>query len=139
MTLTTGTCPSSSCPSPSPSPSNPNLPTANSEQQGQGEGQEKQRDLASVSALVASLAPRIRALMAQNPLRVSLGGLAVMQPDPARAHVLYVELELRSADGRRLRAVCGTCCFSFFFSETDALFFPTAPLRFLPLERARGI
>jgi hypothetical protein len=101
---------------------NPN-PTAHSEQQqqnlsasatgsGQGQEQEHQRDLASAEALLAGLAPRLRALLAQNPLRVPLGRLAVMQPDPARAHVLYAEPDLRSTDdGRRLRAVCGACCF----------------------------
>ncbi|KAH9970923.1 AKAP7 2'5' RNA ligase-like domain-containing protein [Russula compacta] len=64
-------------------------------------------DLAGATALLASLAPRVRALLAHNdPLRVPLGRLAVMQPDPARAHVLYVEPDLRSPDGQRLRAVC---------------------------------
>jgi activating signal cointegrator complex subunit 1 len=108
----------------SSSPSNPNHPTANSNSEQQGRAQEQgqeqeeeQRDLASASALLASLAPRVRALMALNPLRVPLDRLAIMQPDPARAHVLYAEPDLRSADGRRLRAVCGACCFSFFFLD----------------------
>jgi hypothetical protein len=88
---------------------NPN-PNPNPTEHGQGQGQhERQRDLASATALLASLAPRVRALLAQNPLRVPLGRLAIMQPDPARAHVLYVEPDLRSTDGRRLRAVCGAC------------------------------
>jgi len=64
------------------------------------------RDLASATALLASLAPRIRSVLAHDPLRVPLGRLAIMQPDPARAHVLYVEPDLRSPDGHRLRAVC---------------------------------
>ncbi|KAH9952934.1 AKAP7 2'5' RNA ligase-like domain-containing protein [Russula dissimulans] len=64
------------------------------------------RDLASAMALLASLAPRIRSVLAHDALRVPLGRLAIMQPDPARAHVLYVEPDLRSPDGRRLRAVC---------------------------------
>ncbi|KAI0248297.1 kinase A anchor protein [Lactifluus subvellereus] len=63
-------------------------------------------DLAGATALLASLAPRIRAVLAHSPLRVPLGRLAVMQPNPARAHVLYVEPDLRSPDGGRLRAVC---------------------------------
>jgi activating signal cointegrator complex subunit 1 len=66
-------------------------------------------DLAGATALLASLAPRIRAVLAHNPLRVPLSRLAVMQPDPTRAHVLYIEPDLRSPDGRRLRAVCGAC------------------------------
>ena len=77
-------------------------------------------DLAGATTLLASLAPRIRAVLANNPLRIPLGRLAIMQPDPARAHVLYVDPDLRSPDGRRLRAVCGTLrsllFFSFFFS-----------------------
>ena len=88
----------------STSSSNPNLNPNLTEQ-----GHEQQRDLASAAALLASLTPRVRALLAQNPLRVPLGRLAIMQPDPARAHVLYVEPNLRSTDGRRLRAVCGAC------------------------------
>lgn len=65
-------------------------------------------DLAGATALLDSLAPRIRAVLAQSPLRVPLGRLAVMQSDVRRAHVLYAEPDLRSsADGRRLRAVCG--------------------------------
>lgn len=77
---------------------------------------DRDRDLASATALLASLTPRIRALLAHNdPLRVPLGRLAVMQPDPARAHVLYVEPDLRSPDGRRLRAVCGMFAFFYFF------------------------
>ena len=64
-------------------------------------------DLAGATTLLASLAPRIRAVLANNPLRIPLDRLAIMQPDPARAHVLYVEPDLRSPDGRRLRAVCG--------------------------------
>jgi activating signal cointegrator complex subunit 1 len=67
------------------------------------------RDLAGATALLDSLAPRIRAVLAQNPVRVPLGRLAVMQSDPERAHVLYAEPDLRSPDGRRLRAVCGAC------------------------------
>jgi A-kinase anchor protein AKAP7 len=77
------------------------------------------RDLASATALLTSLAPRIRTLLAQNHVRVSLGRLAIMQPDPERAHVLYAEPDLRSPDGRRLRAVCGVY---FFLSTTDTIF-----------------
>ena len=53
--------------------------------------------------------------LAQNPLRVPLGRLAIMQTDPARAHVLrvYAELDLRPPDGRRLREICGAC-YGFF-------------------------
>src|SRR5258708_7629707 len=83
------------------------------------------RDLASATGLLTSLAPRIRTLLAQNHVRVPLGRLAIMQPDPERAHVLYAEPDLRSSDGRRLRAVC------------DAYFFPL----FLPffLSPGRGM
>ena len=79
-----------------------------------GQGQGQGHDLAGATALLDSLAPRIRAVLAQSPLRVPLGRLAVMQSDPTRAHVLYAEPDLRSPDGRRLRAVCGARCFSFF-------------------------
>jgi activating signal cointegrator complex subunit 1 len=65
-------------------------------------------DLAGATTLLDSLAPRIRAVLANDPLRIPLGRLAIMQPDPARAHVLYVDPDVRSPDGRRLRAVCGT-------------------------------
>ncbi len=82
-------------------------PDPNCEQSQQG--QEQQHDLTSAAALLASLAPRIHALLARSPLRVPLGRLATMQQDPERAHVLYVEPDLRSPDGRRLGAVCGTC------------------------------
>ena len=53
--------------------------------------------------------------LALNPLRVPLqvGRLAIMQTDPARAHVLYVELDLRPPDGRRLREICGAWCVFF--------------------------
>jgi activating signal cointegrator complex subunit 1 len=76
-----------------------------------GHDQGHGHDLAGATALLASLAPRIRAVLADNPLRVPLGRLAVMQPDPARAHVLYTEPDLRSPDGHRLRVVCGACAF----------------------------
>ncbi|KAI0299562.1 hypothetical protein BC826DRAFT_1102683 [Russula brevipes] len=82
-------------------PGPPRPPDRNSNINNDGE-----RDLAGATALLASLAPRIRAVLAHSPLRVPLGRLAVMQPDPTRAHVLYVEPDLRSSDGRRLRAVC---------------------------------
>ena len=124
MSLTNGTSSSSS---------NPNHSTANSnsEQQGQGQGQEEQRDLASADALLASLAPRVRTLLAQNPPRVPLGRLAIMQSDPASAHVLYAEPDLRSTDGRRLRAVCGECCFFFFDGHPYSLPLPSC---FFPRE-----
>ena len=123
---------SSSSSSSSSSNSNPNHhhPTANSnsEQQRRSQGEELEEqpasgrdlDLASASALLASLAPRLRALLAHNPLRMPLGGkLVIMQPDPARAHVLYAEPDLRSSDdGRRLRAVCGALVAIFFFFLT---------------------
>lgn len=70
---------------------------------------EMEMDLAGATRLLASLASGIHALLEHSPLRVPLGGLAVMQSDPARAHVLYVEPDLRSPEGRRLRAVCGAC------------------------------
>ena len=106
-------------------------PTANNSGHRQEQEQEQQEqrdlDLPSAAALLDSLAPRLRALLAQNPLRVPLGGLKVMQPDPARAHVLYAEPDLRSLDGRRLRAVCGACCCSnFYFFGTETVF-PTLP------------
>jgi activating signal cointegrator complex subunit 1 len=94
-----------------PAGANPN-PSSSSEQ-GQGQGQGGARDLAGAMALLASLAPRVRAVLAQNPLRVPLGRLAIMQTDPARAHVLYAEPDLRSSHGRRLREVCGACCLLF--------------------------
>ncbi|KAH9043549.1 AKAP7 2'5' RNA ligase-like domain-containing protein, partial [Lactarius deliciosus] len=67
---------------------------------------ETERDLAAAARLLADLAPRIRAILARAPLRVPLGRLTVMQPDPMRAHVLYAEPDISSPDGRRLRAVC---------------------------------
>jgi hypothetical protein len=66
-------------------------------------------NLEGATALLASLAPRIRALLDHSPLRIPLARLAAMQQDPTRVHVLYVEPDLRSPDGRRLRAVCGVC------------------------------
>ena len=42
-------------------------------------------------ALLASLASCVCAVLAQNPLRVPLGGLVIMQTDPAHAHVFYAE------------------------------------------------
>jgi hypothetical protein len=110
----------------SPSP-NPNPNPSSGQGQGQGQGQEQQRDLASATALLASLAPRLRALLAQNPLRVPLGRLATMQPDPARAHVLYAEPDMRSTDGRRLLAVCGACCFCFFLTG-QRISYPSPPV-----------
>jgi hypothetical protein len=71
--------------------------------------QEKTHDLAGATRLLAELAPRIRAALERAPLRVPLGRLAVMQPDPTRAHVLYAEPDISSPDGRRLRALCGMC------------------------------
>ena len=70
---------------------------------------EQTHDLAGAARLLAGLAPRIRAILARAPLRVQLGRLAIMQPDPTRAHVLYAEPDISSPDGRRLRAVCGAC------------------------------
>ncbi|KAH8989573.1 AKAP7 2'5' RNA ligase-like domain-containing protein [Lactarius akahatsu] len=67
---------------------------------------ETERDLAAAARLLADLAPRIRAILARAPLRVPLGRLTVMQPDPTRAHVLYAEPDISSPDGRRLRTVC---------------------------------
>jgi hypothetical protein len=68
---------------------------------------ESELNLAGATTLLVSLAPRIHALLAHEPLRVPLGSLAIMEPDPTRAHVLYVEPDLTSPDGQRLRAVCG--------------------------------
>ena len=100
-----------------------------------GQGQRQRHDLAGATALLDSLAPRVRAVLAQSPLRVPLGRLAVMQSDPTRAHVLYAEPDLRSSDGRRLRAVCGARCFSFllFFRSNHHLpqLFPGERLRTL--------
>jgi hypothetical protein len=77
--------------------------------------------LASAEALLTSLAPLLRALLAQNTLCVPLGRLALVQPDPARAHVLYAEPGLQSTDGRHLRVVCGACCFCFFMVRSRKL------------------
>ncbi|KAH9968324.1 AKAP7 2'5' RNA ligase-like domain-containing protein [Lactifluus volemus] len=65
-------------------------------------------DLASATTLLDNLVPSIRTMLANNPLRVPLdcSRLKVMQPDPTRAHVLYLEPDSRSSDGLRLRAVC---------------------------------
>ncbi len=41
-------------------------------------------------------------------MRVPLGRLVIMQPDPERVQVLYAEPDLRTPDGQRLVAVCGT-------------------------------
>jgi activating signal cointegrator complex subunit 1 len=82
-------------------------PNHNHNPSSEGQG----RDLAGARALLASLAPRIRAVLAQSPLCVPLGRLVSMQTDPERAHVLYAEPDLRPPDGQRLRAVCGACCF----------------------------
>ena len=121
---------SSSSSSPTPSSPNPNPTTsANSEQE---QEQQPNRDLASAEALLASLAPRLRALLVQNTLRVPLGRLAVMQPDTARAHVLYAEPDLRSTDGRRLLAVCGAFCFCYIVFGFDGHCISCCPsLRFL--------
>ena len=131
MTLTSGSA--------LPSSSSHKNSTANNSghRQEQEKEQQEQRDLdlPSAAALLDSLAPRLRALLAQNPLRVPLGGLKVMQPDPARAHVLYAEPDLRSPDGRRLRAVCGACCCSTFFFERIPYFLPFHPPVSFPLER----
>jgi hypothetical protein len=106
MSLTTTTTTTTTAAASSPNP----IPTADSNsEQGQGREQEEQRDLASAEALLDSLAPRLRALLAQNPLRVPLDRLATMQHDPARVHVLFAEPDLHSTDGGRLRAVCGAC------------------------------
>jgi hypothetical protein len=49
---------------------------------------------------MASASPaHIRAVLAHSLLHVPLGRLAVMQSNPMRAHVLYLELDLRSPDG----------------------------------------
>ena len=92
-----------------PADAHPSTNPSSSSEQARGGA----RDLAGAVALLASLAPRVRAVLARNPLRVPLGRLAIMQTDPARAHVLYAEPDLRSPDGRRLREVCGACCFLF--------------------------
>jgi len=110
--LTLGVMSLTSSHSPSLNPANPASNSGQEQKQEQEQGQ--QRDLASATALLTSLAPRLRALLAQNPLRVPLDKLAIMQPDPARAHVLYAEPDLRSTDGQRLRSVCGACCFGPF-------------------------
>ncbi|KAF8495765.1 hypothetical protein F5888DRAFT_1709977, partial [Russula emetica] len=55
------------------------------------------------TALLASLAPLIRALLAQRPLRMPRGRLGIMQLGPERAHVLYAEPDLLSSDGRACR------------------------------------
>ncbi|KAI0262406.1 kinase A anchor protein [Gloeopeniophorella convolvens] len=63
------------------------------------------RDLAGARALLDSLRPRILELLAHTPLLVRLDKLATMQPDPTCAHVLYAAPDVRSSEGRRLRAV----------------------------------
>jgi hypothetical protein len=78
-------------------------------------------DLAGATSLLAELAPRIRAALERAPLRVPLGRLVAMQPDPIRTHVLYAEPDISPADGRRLCAVCSTCASFLPFSTP----FPT--------------
>ena len=69
--------------------------------------------------------PRVRAALAQNPLRVPLGRLEILQTDSARTHVVYAEPDLRSLDGRRLREVCRACyLFLFGLIDTIRFFFP---------------
>ena len=56
-----------------------------------------------------------------------------MQPDPARAHVWYVEPDLRSPDGRRLRAVCGTfLIFPYFLCIFSPIFILAASFLRVP-------
>jgi activating signal cointegrator complex subunit 1 len=98
--LTLGVMTLAPAPAPDPNPSS----------EGQERGTRGTSDLAGATALLESLAPRIRTVLAQSPLRVPLGRLAIMQSEPERAHVLYAEPDVRSPDGRRLRAVCGACC-----------------------------
>src|SRR6266851_7460232 len=95
---------------------------------------EPELDLPSTTTLLASLAPCIRAMLAHSLLCVPLGRLAVMQPDPVCAHMLYVEPDLRSPDGRRLCMVCGVCVFFLFFHFFWAALF----LIFLPLSPPPG-
>jgi hypothetical protein len=67
---------------------------------------------ASATTLHDNLAPNIRTILADSPFRVPLDSssrLQVMQPDPTRAHVHYLEPDFRSSNGRHLRAVCGAC------------------------------
>jgi hypothetical protein len=64
-------------------------------------------EFAGATTLIVSLAPCIHALLAHQLLRVPLGRLAIIEPDPTRAHVLYVEPDLAPLDGQRSRAVCG--------------------------------
>jgi hypothetical protein len=84
-------------------------------------------DLASAMTLLDNLVPSIRTMLANNPLRVPLdcSRLKVMQPDPTRAHVLYLEPDSRSSDGLRLRAVCGACGCPFFTHITHWQNFPS--------------
>jgi hypothetical protein len=70
---------------------------------------EKAHHLVVATRLLAGLTPRIRAALERAPLRVQLGRLALMQPHPTHTHVVYAEPDISSADGRSLRAVCGTC------------------------------
>jgi hypothetical protein len=84
----------------------------------QEEEERKKHHLAGATRLLAELAPRVRAALERAPLRVPLGRLAIMQPDPTRAHVLYAEPDISSPDGRRLRAVCGTLCFLPIFTPS---------------------
>ncbi|KAF8495770.1 hypothetical protein F5888DRAFT_1710026 [Russula emetica] len=57
-------------------------------------------------ALLASLAPLIRALLAQRPLRMPRGRLGIMQSGPERAHLLYAEPDLLSSDACGISACC---------------------------------
>ena len=111
-------------------------PTADNSEHRKEQEQQEQRDLdlPSAAALLDSLAPRLRALLAQNPLRVQLGGLNIMQPDPARAHVLYVEPDMRSPDDRCLRGLWCVLLFNFFFWNENPISYPHPPVSF-PLER----
>lgn len=87
---------------------------------------------AKATALLASLAPLIRAQLAQRTQRMLPGILGIMQSDPAHSHVLFAEPDLLSPDGRRLHVVCSLCCVPFrqipSFSPSG-LFFPGQGVR----------
>src|SRR6266851_3272278 len=95
---------------------------------------EPELDFPSTTMLLASLAPCIHTVLVHSLLCVLLSRLVVMQPDPVCTHMLYVEPDLCSLDGRRLCMVCGVCVFFLFFHFFRAALF----LIFLPLSPPPG-
>lgn len=79
---------------------------------------QKQKTLKSALELLISLQPRATELLNGARLRVPLTALDIMKPernDAARSHVCFVgpsEKDMRSEDGKKLRAVCGALTLS---------------------------